>query len=834
MSVMIASILMAPTVSREDIRARILAVDDEELNLELLQRCLRRDYDVMVASTPARALELLAQTPDVAVILSDYRMPGMTGTELLGETLASHPDTRRVIITGYEDNDVLARATDAGQVDFVIKKPWRHKQLHQLLQQFVEDYRLARQSRTPSGARPDTTAGEREVREWGAHDVRGHGGPAADRERDLLVARPRELAEAQHEIETRAQRDPITGLYNRHIFDDRLREELARARRHERPVSLLLGAIDEFDELESRLGRSSANRVFHEVARLLSVSQESRVHERDIVARLDDRTFAILLPEADRSGAAIKASRLRQAVAQSNTPGAAQLTICLGMACAPDDTTDADELLAYARHALNTARASGRNRQSLYLAPAGQPGTGVDTRPALAGAPRIPTMDTGAFRMAHTLVPELARGLAHARSRAILYIDMSSFERLRASLGSIWHGSVHERVAAALEQMLGEELNARDRLCRTESQDFLCLLALERPEAELRDLARVSEAVATRLAQVVALLVPRELRELTTLTVAGTRALAPSGRGLADAAALLEQLIAQGRAACQARARTRHLEHRQQLIDALASDQISAVYRPVVDLVTGEIVAYWARPRGPARGPLDSWRALRLLTDGPRAEATDLATELDHASVRRAFHSASGLAPVHRLMVGLRPRTLYDTSFMQAQLDDFLSHHPFDPGHIVLCLSERDALEHFVELRRALPVYASKGFAIAIEEIGGQGDALEALLQLEPRFLCLGAQVSSGLAASRNKRRLARSMVRLAESIDARPIAVSIDGPHDLRALVDVGIQLGAGDFLARAGAPFPRLRAAVKRALEDVRRPLEPISAPPAEPWDA
>jgi diguanylate cyclase (GGDEF)-like protein len=655
-------------------------------------------------------------------------------------------------------------------------------------------------------------------------------------DRGRLLAQQRELAQAQRELAAHALRDPATGLYSRRAFDDRVREELARARRHERSVSLLVGEIDDFDGLEARMGREYADHVLREVARLLSLAEESRVRESDVVARLDDRAFAIVLLETDRSGAAIKANRLRQAVAQTDLPGSTQLTISLGMACAPHDTTEADELIAYARRALDMARAAGRNRQSSYLAPAGRPGAeDAQEKAALSIVPRIPTMDTGAFRMAHTLVSEIARGLSHSGSRALLYVDMSQLEFLRVPLGSVWHGSVHERVATALEQMLGEELSPRDRLCRTESQDFLCVLATERSDAELRDLARVSEAVATRLAHVVAGLVPRELRDLAMLTVEGARVLAPFGRGSTDAVTLLSRLIAQARDACKTRVHARRCDHRRQLVDALASDQISAVYRPVVDLDKAEIVAYWARPRGPGRSPLESWRALRLLTDDSTGTGfATLARELDYTAVRRAFRSASGLAPAHKLLVGLRPRTLYDTSFMQAQLDEFLIHNPLDPSHAVLCITEPDALEHFIELRRALPVYASKGFGIAIEDVGGQGSALEAVLQLEPRFLCLSAQVTSGLATSRSRRQLARSMVRLAESIDARPVAVSVDGPDDLRALLDVGIHHGVGDFLARSGAPFPHLRAAVKRALEGVRRPLEPISVPPADPWDA
>jgi diguanylate cyclase (GGDEF)-like protein/PAS domain S-box-containing protein len=102
----------------------LLLVDDEPNILNALKRLLRREgYQILTAESGAQALELLARQP-VQVIVSDHRMPGMTGVDFLSRVRDLYPQTRRIILSGYSDIGTLTDAINRGAVWKFISKPW--------------------------------------------------------------------------------------------------------------------------------------------------------------------------------------------------------------------------------------------------------------------------------------------------------------------------------------------------------------------------------------------------------------------------------------------------------------------------------------------------------------------------------------------------------------------------------------------------------------------------------------------------------------------------------------------------------------------------------------
>jgi response regulator RpfG family c-di-GMP phosphodiesterase len=102
----------------------LLLVDDEQSVLTALFRLFREDgYEVLMAGSGAEALRLLAEN-DVQVILSDQRMPGMTGVEMLTEAAARHPNTVRMVLSGYADLAAIMAAINTGHVYKFLLKPW--------------------------------------------------------------------------------------------------------------------------------------------------------------------------------------------------------------------------------------------------------------------------------------------------------------------------------------------------------------------------------------------------------------------------------------------------------------------------------------------------------------------------------------------------------------------------------------------------------------------------------------------------------------------------------------------------------------------------------------
>ena len=120
---------------------KILIVDDEPANLRVLERLFRDHYEVLVANSGAEALELLTRH-DVAVLITDQRMPEMTGIELLKRTVDLRPRMVRMILTGYTDVEALVEAINCGNVYRYVTKPWNNEELRLTVKRALEHFEM--------------------------------------------------------------------------------------------------------------------------------------------------------------------------------------------------------------------------------------------------------------------------------------------------------------------------------------------------------------------------------------------------------------------------------------------------------------------------------------------------------------------------------------------------------------------------------------------------------------------------------------------------------------------------------------------------------------------
>ncbi len=126
---------------------RILFVDDEERILRSLAMQFRRQYEVLTESDPLRALERL-KSETVHIIVSDQRMPQMSGAELLAQAREIAPDTLRILLTGYSDLDAAVAALNDGGIFRYLTKPWDQQEMVFTLRQAAEI--AARQVQAPA------------------------------------------------------------------------------------------------------------------------------------------------------------------------------------------------------------------------------------------------------------------------------------------------------------------------------------------------------------------------------------------------------------------------------------------------------------------------------------------------------------------------------------------------------------------------------------------------------------------------------------------------------------------------------------------------------------
>jgi two-component system response regulator PhcR len=119
----------------------LLYVDDEELACKYFARTVGPDYEVLLASNSDEAIAILQRdNARIAVLVTDFRMPGRDGGDLLQQVALEYPHIVRILVTAYADIDVLRQSVDTGQVFRILEKPLRRASVSDTLQMAIERY----------------------------------------------------------------------------------------------------------------------------------------------------------------------------------------------------------------------------------------------------------------------------------------------------------------------------------------------------------------------------------------------------------------------------------------------------------------------------------------------------------------------------------------------------------------------------------------------------------------------------------------------------------------------------------------------------------------------
>lgn len=197
-----------------------------------------------------------------------------------------------------------------------------------------------------------------------------------ERNHQIKVEIPRELAnvadafntmtkricEQEKTLEYMARTDDLTGLYNRRELDRQLTEEIRRADRYNKPLSIILADLDHFKAFNDNHGHQVGDEVLRSVSKTLTAN----LREVDKACRFGGEEFVIILPECDAEAARQTAERVRSAIESSiiqlDEEQTAKLTISIGVATSPHDGTTPESLLKSADVAMYQAKERGRNR----------------------------------------------------------------------------------------------------------------------------------------------------------------------------------------------------------------------------------------------------------------------------------------------------------------------------------------------------------------------------------------------------------------------------------------------------------------------------------------
>ncbi len=123
----------------------LLYVDDEATNLRVFKANFRKFYNVYISSSPFEAIEILKRE-EIHIIMTDQRMPEMTGTQFLEKILPDHPDTIKIILTGFTDIEAIKDSTNKCGIFKYITKPWNFDEVKRVLERAVETFKKSIES----------------------------------------------------------------------------------------------------------------------------------------------------------------------------------------------------------------------------------------------------------------------------------------------------------------------------------------------------------------------------------------------------------------------------------------------------------------------------------------------------------------------------------------------------------------------------------------------------------------------------------------------------------------------------------------------------------------
>jgi diguanylate cyclase (GGDEF)-like protein len=332
-------------------RCSLLIVDDEGYLLPPLTGLLQAEFEVLTAGSADEAEAILRGRP-VDILLTDQRMPGRTGVELLEWARQNRPDTVRILMTGYTELDDAISAINQGQVYHYLTKPWRAPDLLQALRNAAEKRALEKKRDELVN---ELVALNREL------ETRVAERTAALSEANLL------LEQRNRELERLALTDGLTGLLNRRAIDELISFELKRLSRYNGGLALGYVDADHFKRINTEHLHTGGDEALRSLARVIT----SCVREVDSVARVGGEEFLVLARETTFDGAITLAERIRATVEGTTLyydGKPIQLTVSAGFAVATSaGPSDAPALLRLAAEALGHAKAAGRNRAEVRL-----------------------------------------------------------------------------------------------------------------------------------------------------------------------------------------------------------------------------------------------------------------------------------------------------------------------------------------------------------------------------------------------------------------------------------------------------------------------------------
>ena len=309
---------------------RILVVDDEKTIREIVSQVLTDEgHEVTAFPSGEEALASFRDNP-YPLVITDIRMDGMSGLDLLKEIKVIRPETQVVLITGYASLDSALTGMRAGACEYLVKP--------------FEDVGLI-------ASVADSAIKKTHLLETNRGLI------------DTLKNNNENLERVNQFLKEQASRDGLTRLYNHRHFHESLAGEINRSSRYNHIFSLIFLDVDLFKQYNDTHGHLMGDRLLRELGEVLA----EQLRKTDLVARYGGEEFMMILPETDKENARRVAEKIRKTIEEHSFPSSekqsnGKITVSMGVAAFPEDGKDSATLIQNSDRALYEAKHKGRNR----------------------------------------------------------------------------------------------------------------------------------------------------------------------------------------------------------------------------------------------------------------------------------------------------------------------------------------------------------------------------------------------------------------------------------------------------------------------------------------
>jgi diguanylate cyclase (GGDEF)-like protein/PAS domain S-box-containing protein len=780
-------------------RERILVVDDEPAILVALEDALGDNFDVVTTDKPARAVELAESDPEFAVVLSDQRMPGMTG-DVLFSRIRHRSDATRVLATGYADLSAVVRAVNDGNLFGYITKPWDRRELNLSVQRAAEHFRLRRRLEEAHQLlenlmqnMPDAIYfqdAEQRFTRVNAAFVKLLG---CRHERAVLGRCLREFPQAPEgalELQRQATELLSDGMARRDIIHEQMTPQGVRWFSTTKAAlrgrtGQVVGLVGVSRDITERVNTEAALRTSEERLRLAFRASSAGLFDWNMETDQVLCSGAMLGPfNGGRELTKGDLAAFIEGIHPDDLPklrGALHSHLESHQAVAAVEVRWREPNSEYAWFEVNGQAAWSDAGTPLRLV-----GSCLDISARKEHAAQSARLDFLAHYDTLTGLPNRSlletlceRQMALAKEQgtevALAIIDVGKLRLVNETLGRQGGDELLEAIAGRL----GEVLRRGDILARHDSASFAVLLNTSAPETDVANW--FEHAVTPALSESFAI-GETSLRMAFKTGIAVYPADGPTPNELmAHAESALKKAKAGTGVYVFYAATMNHkvaerLSLETKLRTALSREEFVLFYQPKVELRTGRIVGLEAliRWQDPDRGLVQPGLFIPIL------EETDMILDVGRWALRTAGAQSNawrraGL-PAPRIAVNVSATQLSHRDFSQS-LRDFLAEYPDAADGLDLEITESVLLEDMAGNISKLREARERGFRIAIDDFGTGYSSLGYLSQLPLDALKIDRSFVEAMVEDPQQMSIVTTIISLAHSMDLEVIAEGVETP---------------------------------------------------------